>query len=187
MDYQRFYQQLYAPLAATHGPVDRDTLMALVGFDEGGPLNFCTIGRDTRAPVITYVSCELAVREAQVPNATGRYELLASCEQEDWVRGILSNIGRMTLETAFNDGDTMDIGSWVNEGWFKPRPVIRGVLFKTEATARVDGNRYGILRCIGITRSEMEYAQSQGTPALIALLRQGGVYPHTVLDRKAVV
>ena len=187
MDYRSFYQKLYAPLEAAHGTLDTDTIAAIIGFDAGGPLNFCTIGRDASARIVTYVSCELAVRDVQLPNAHGRYELLASCDEEDWVRSILSDIGRMSLDTAFNDGDTMDIGGWVNEGWFRRKPPLQGILFKTEATADIEGQPFGILRCIGITRPEMEHAQEHGSASLIALLETGGVYPHTMVNRKSVV
>ena len=46
MDYRAFYARLFAPLEERLGPLDPDTLMAIIGFDEGGPLNLCTIGRD---------------------------------------------------------------------------------------------------------------------------------------------
>ena len=186
MDYRSFYKQIYAPLEATHGQIDTNTIVAIIGFDAGGPLNFCTIGRDVGSSIVTYVSCELAVRDEQLPNDNGRYELLASCDQEDWVRSILSNIGRMSLETVFNDGDTMDIGGWVNDGWFKPKPPLQGVLFKTEATSTVNGQLFSVLRCIGITRSEMEHAQSYGAQSLISLLERNGIYPHTIVSRRSV-
>jgi len=187
MDYGSFYKQIYAPLEAAHGQIDTNTIVAIIGFDAGGPLNFCTIGRDTGASIVTYVSCELAVRDEQLPNANGRYELLASCDQEDWVRSILSDIGRMSLEAVFNDGDTMDIGGWVNEGWFKRKPPLQGVLFKTESTSIANGQSFGVLRCIGITRPEMVYAQSHGAPSLISLLKKNGIYPHTIVSRSSVV
>lgn len=40
MDYEKFYRQLFAPLEVMLGPVDRDTIVAIIGFDAGGPLAF---------------------------------------------------------------------------------------------------------------------------------------------------
>src|SRR5262245_7468527 len=94
MDYQEFYRQLFVPLEASIGPIDRDTIVAIIGFDGGGPLNFCTIGCERSGPCITYVSCELAVRDEQIPCEFGRYELLSTCDDEKWVRSIVSDIGR---------------------------------------------------------------------------------------------
>ncbi len=113
MEYQRFYNQLYAPLARELGPIDRNTIVAIIGFDAGGPLNFCTFGGEANSGRITYVSCELAVRDDQRPNACGRYELMASSDSEEWVRTVLSDTARMSLEVVFDDNNTMDIGCWV--------------------------------------------------------------------------
>ena len=67
-----FYDALFAPLVERHGPLDAATLTAIVGFDAGGPISLCTIGRDRRARLITYVTCELAVRPEQVESGFGR-------------------------------------------------------------------------------------------------------------------
>jgi len=185
MDYQRFYRQLYAPLECELGPVNKNTIVAIIGFDAGGPLNFCTFGGESNAGPITYVSCELAVRDDQRPNASGRYELMASSDSEEWVRSVLSDTARMTLDVAFEDNNTMDIGCWVNEGGFEP--ILQGLIFKQECAVRIDAQPFGVIRCIGITRKEMEYAQAHGTNQLIAMLRQAGIYPHTLVNRKSVV
>ena len=182
MDYHNFYRQLFAPLESSLGRIDRDTIVAILGFDMGGPLNFCTIGRDSDRPCRTYVSCELAVREAQQPSAIGRYELLVSCDDERWVRSIVTDIGRMSFEVAFAHGHTLDIGPWVD-----PDAPIQGIVFEDVSTCRIDGQPYGILRVIGISRHEMEYAQEYGVPTLIARLKTAGVYPETRVFRDSVI
>jgi hypothetical protein len=102
-----FYKRLFAPLEEALGSVDPDTLAAIIGFDAGGPLNYCTIGSHGRTAAVSYVSCELAVRKEQVPSEFGRYELLASCSDEEWIRSVVSDIGRMSLKSQFGDGHTM--------------------------------------------------------------------------------
>jgi hypothetical protein len=183
MDYRAFYARLFAPLEERLGPLDPDTLMAIIGFDEGGPLNLCTIGRG--GDVVTYVSCELAVREDQVPNASGRYELLVSGNDEDWIRQVITDTGDMSLRTAFNDGDTLDIGAWVNDDDGSDASL-QGLLFRQEVIVDIDGAPYGVLRAIGITRTEMELAREQGADALVARLQAADVYPHTLRGRAAV-
>ena len=183
MDYRAFYARLFAPLEERLGPLDPDTLTAIIGFDEGGPLSLCTIGRG--GDVVTYVSCELAVREEQLPNASGRYELLVSGNDEDWIRRVITDTGDMSLRTAFNDGDTLDIGAWVNDddGY---AASLQGLLFRQEVIVDIDGAPYGVLRAIGITRAEMELARGQGADALVARLQAADVYPHTLRGRAAV-
>jgi hypothetical protein len=182
MDYQEFYRQLFAPLESTLGPIDRDTIFAIIGFDAGGPLNFCTIGCDKGAACVTYVSCELAVREEQQPSEIGRYELLVSCDDEEWVRTIVSEIGRMSLEVALGHGHTLNIGPWVEID-----APLQGVIFEKACDCRVGRDSFGVLRIIGISRSELEFAQEHGTPALLKRLKASGVYPHTLVQRKPVV
>ena len=182
MDYRVFYRQLFTPLEASIGPIDRDTIVAIVGFDLGGPLNFCTIGREEGGPCITYVSCELAVRDDQKPSELGRYELLSECDDEQWVRSIVSNIGRMTMETTFGTGHTMDIGPWVG-----PDAPVQGVVFEEECRCQIEGVPFGVLRVIGVSRPEMEYAQRIGVPSLLERLKAAGIYPRTLTRRPSVV
>lgn len=182
MDYERFYAQLFAPLEAEIGSIDEETIFAIIGFDAGGPLNFCTIGAKRGKPVITYVSCELSVREEQRPSNLGRYELLCSCDNEQWGRSILTELGRMSLWTIFGHGHTIDIGPLVEAD-----EPLQGVWLEAESCSTIDGESYAIYRVIGITRAEMEYKQAKGSEALVAVLKEGGVYPNTKVHRASVV
>jgi len=183
LDYGEFYSNLFVPIEeAFVGSIDRDTLMAIVGFDAGGPLNFCTIGHERGDKFVTYVSCELAVRRQQKPSEFGRYELLMTCDDEEWARSLLSDIGRMSLDVAFGDAHTLDIGRWV-----KPRGPIQGVAFEKFACVEIGGEKFGILRCIGITRPELKYAQKHGVPALVTRLKEAGAYPNSSVRRHSVI
>ena len=160
------------------GPVDREMIVAVIG---AWAARLRTIGRESRDPV-GLLSCELAVRKEQKPCSLGRYELLTSCDDEQWVRSVVSDIGRMTFETKFGDGHTMDIGSWVGPG-----AALQGVVFETVCVCRIRLRSYGVLRVIGISRPEMEYAHDLGAPALLERLRTAGVYPNTMINRRSVV
>jgi hypothetical protein len=182
MDDHEFYLRLFAAFRPHIGPIDKNTIVAIVGFDAGGPLNFCTIGAERAERFVTYISCELAVRREQQPSEFGRYELLISCDSEKWVRSIVTEIGRMSLETVFGHHHTLDIGAWV-----EPGDLIQGVVFEEVCAAHVDGQNYGILRCVGITRSELEFALQRGSAELLDCLREAGVYPNTSVRRESVV
>ncbi|HLW65794.1 MAG TPA: suppressor of fused domain protein [Gemmataceae bacterium] len=182
MDYQLFYRQLFEPLEALLGPIDKETIVAIIGFDVGGPLNFCTIGAGNGAKFTTYVSCELAARPEQLPARFGRYELSATCDDETWVRRILTRIGRTSEDVVFGHHHTLDIAAWVSAD-----EPIQGVVLEKLCTAEIDGENYGILRCIGITRGEMEFKQMHGSNSLILELKHKGVYPNTEINRKSVL
>lgn len=185
MGYQSFYARLFAPLEARLGQLDPDTLTSIVGFGAGGPLSLCTIGHGTGADVVTYVSCELAVRDDQVPNASGRYELLMSGDDEAWIRQVLTDTADMSLGAAFNDGDTLDIGAWVDDDDGSGNSL-QGLLFRQEYALAIDGAEVGVLRAIGITRAEMAMARTQGADAVLAQLHEAGLYPHTLVGRASL-
>lgn len=183
MDYNRFYERLFAPLeAALDRRLDDETLIAIVGFDEGGPVNLCTVGRGVPGDGVVYVTCELCVRDAQVPNRSGRYELLIECNDEVWARSVLTEVAGMTLATAFNDTDTLDIGAWVDGD-----ETLQGLLFREEYALRIDHRAVGVLRCIGVTRGEMDLARLRGPEALRAKLQAAGVGLRTRPGRAPVV
>jgi Suppressor of fused protein (SUFU) len=182
VDYQQFYGQLFAPLVAKFGPLDRDTLCAILGFGGGGPLSFCTIGMEKAEEFVTYVSCELAVRQEQSPSSAGRYELLCSCDDERWVRSIVSKLGQMSLHAAFGDGHAVDISELV-----EPDVPLQAVWIELEYSVTIDNEEFSIYRVIGVTRQEMEYMFAQGSAALKSALQTEGIYPHTSVARSSVV
>jgi hypothetical protein len=117
------------------GAVSPETIVPLVGFDAGGPLSFCVF--PARSPAPTYVSCELAVRRGQKASDLGRFELLATSNNEKWVRSTLSEIGRASFEFRFGHRHTLDIGAWVS-----PRDTIQGVLLEKVVTTRIGAEPY---------------------------------------------
>src|SRR5215207_5934582 len=88
MDYVGFYKQLFQPIEERVGHVDEASITAIIGFDCGGPVTLCTVGYG-REQFVTYVTCELSVRDEQQPAEFGRYEVMMTCDDEAWVRKIL--------------------------------------------------------------------------------------------------
>lgn len=182
MDYRRFYKQLFAPVESRLGPIDRDTICAIIGFDGGGPLSFCTIGAGREQRHITYVSCELAVRNEQKPSEHGRYEFICTCDNEEWVRSIVSNLGRMSLETVLGHGHTVDIGPCVSVD-----APIQAVLLTAEELVEIDGDPFAIYRVIGISRAELNHKMQHGLKSLMLVLKSHGVYPSTTVSRASAI
>lgn len=182
MDYKKFYAELFAPLETRYGPIDRDTICAIMGFDGGGPLSFCTIGAKRGEPFVTYISCELAVRDEQQPSEHGRYEFICSSDDEEWVRSIVSNLGRMSLETVLGHGHTVDIGPCV-----ATEAPIQAVLLTEEERVEVAGGHFAICRVTGLCRPELDFCIQHGAERLISALKAHGIFPNTKVDRKSVV
>ena len=181
MDYNRFYKQLFQPIEERIGHVDEASIMAIVGFDCGGPVTLCTVGYG-REQFVTYVTCELSVRDEQQPAEFGRYEVMMTCDDEAWARKILTKVGQMSLEAVFEHGHTVDIGQIVGADF-----PLQGLVVEEFARVAVDGRDYGILRFHGVTRSELEFAMGSGTDELLERLGRAGVYPRTSIHRRESV
>jgi len=161
------------------GPFDRPFQFRVFPFDAGGDLNFMTVGAGRGESFVTYVSWDLFGHEQQKRGSFGRYELLATCDDELWCCDILTKIGRLTLLELFEPGDTIDIAQWVSTD-----APIQGIVFEEAFSAELMGERCGLLRCIGVTRPELEFAMRHGTPALVERLERSHVYPRTMIHRK---
>lgn len=178
MDYHAFYAALFRPIEKGIGPIDPNGIFAIMGFDGGGPLNFSTVGAEDGREFVTYVSCELAVRNEQVPSSQGRFELMCHCNDEGWVRRVLTAIGRMSLEAAFDHGHTVELSKLtVSES------SLRGLVIERYAAVIIDDTQYALLRVHGITSEELEFAMSEGSEALFERLKAAGIYPNTDVRR----
>lgn len=180
-NYKRFYALLFKPIADRLGPLDTETLMAILGFDFGGPVSLCTVGH-SRERFVTYVSCELAVRDGQQSGKTGPYEVMMTCDDEDWARRILTRVGRMSFNSLFEHGHSIDLGEIVGA-----ECPMQGLVVEEYARVPIDGRAYGILRIHGVTRPELEFAMMFGTNRLLDCLKRGGVYPRTSIHRRESV
>lgn len=178
MDYQRFYKELFQPIEERIGLIDEESIMSIIGFDSGGPVTLCTIGYE-REQFVTYVTCELSVRDEQQPAGFGRYEVMLTCDDEAWARKILTKIGQMSLESVFEHGHTVDIGEVVGADC-----PLQGLVVEEFARVSIDQSGFGILQFHGVTRSELEFAMESGTDELLKRLKSAGIYPHTSIYRR---
>jgi hypothetical protein len=164
------------------GPFDRPFQFRAFPFDAGGALNFLTVSVKQHEPFVTNVSWDLFGHEQQKRGSFGRYELLATCNDEQWCSDVLTNIGRLGFREIFEPGDTLDIGPLVGA-----EVPIQGVIFENAFSTQVEQERCGLLRCIGITRPELEFAMRHGVPALVGHLKRADVYPLTAIHRRESV
>jgi len=180
METDAFYAELLAPVIEEVGPLDREAIVAGVGFDAGGPLSLCSVGRDRGEPFVTYVTRELAVRAEQRPSRQGRYELMLTCDDGDWARTLLTNVGRMSLAAEFGHGHTLDIGPWG-----EPSSLIQGLAFELFASPHVGPEEYAIFRLHGLSRDELAEARDKGVDRLLARRRFDRSYPRIAVRRTA--
>ena len=174
MEERELYSLIFAPVIASLGAFDAGSLSAIVGFCAGGPISLLTIGRERKDPFVTYVTCELAIREDQVPSDSGHYELSITCDDEDWAWTMLTKVGQMTTDTAFGSGHTLDIGPWVGED-----DLLQGLAFEELCRSVVGDKDYAVFRLHGLTRDELNSAVQFGVFDVLERRKHDGVYPRT--------
>src|SRR5690348_2362772 len=168
MDHKRFYERLFQPIEERVGPLDKASVMAIIGFDCGGPVTLCTVGRG-REKFVTYITCELSVHEQQLPAEFGRYEIMMTCDDEKWARKILTELGQMSLVGAFGHGHTVDVSPVVG-----PDFPVQGLVAEEFARVEVDHQPYGLLYFHGVTRAVLEFALNAGAHEWFVRLNRAG-------------
>ena len=185
MNLPELSKKFFCAIEERLGPFNRPFQFQVFPFDAGGSLNFLTSGNSTQNEFVTYISWDLFGNHQLKHGSLGRYELLSTCDDAAWCRDILNKIGRQSLQEIFEPGDTLDIGAWVNADLPIQAVVFEEVLrLKIGALTR---ERCGLLRCIGVTRPELEFAVKRGTPVLLERLKQAGVYPRTMTCARPAV
>lgn len=132
----------------------------------------------------TYVTSDLTdPKSNQVLSEIGNYELMICTRSESkWAAGIISDIAQYTLKKVVNPGDTMEID-------FPDTSKLEALLFVEQElpTYRFWGREYGILLCVGITKSELEYSFRTSTKSLLEILEKNEIIPYTDFDRDSVI
>jgi hypothetical protein len=138
-------------------------------------------------PGMTYVTADLTGGDVgQLANSLGTYELMV-CLKEELTRAadLISRLARYTCEAVLGPGHTMDLPDFFNGS------VIRALLFavpgETPLQFSFGGKTYGLLLCVGITEAELAFKNANGASRLVALLKERGVFPYTILQRESVV
>ncbi|MDJ0851376.1 MAG: suppressor of fused domain protein [Myxococcota bacterium] len=91
---------------------------------------------------------------------------------------IFTSVGRYSFQACLKPGDTCEIPQ--DDG-----PNIC-LVFDDFGRLSIEGREHGLLLCVELFRSEMEFAREQGSAALLERLRGAGHYPYSDLDRQPV-
>ncbi len=183
-DWEQVWDARLAALTQILGDPDESVLHAAIPFHLGG--NADVLRFRNYVPGITYVTADLTGADVgQVRSTLGNYELIVCCRQGlARAAQLISGLSRYTCEAHLEPGETMDLDGYFGDS------TIRALLFsQLDGPAghfRMFGQTYGLLLCIGITSKELEYGHSFSTDRLLALLKDHGVFPYTVPDRKSV-
>lgn len=181
---QKHHEQMWAArekaVAALLGPPGERVLHAAVPFEIGGGADVQTYHPASGGTF--YVTNDLVGSVAR-PNDRGPYEMaIATRSDAEWAPTLLSQLAIYTRTDVLNPGDTMDLGDVLPQ----PTQLVAFVLFEY-ARLRVRSEEAGLLLCLGLTASELEFARRNGSENLLPLLKEKNVFPYTDPARSSVL
>lgn len=179
----KLYDTFVAVLEQELGPKDKAVIHAIIGFESGGPPDVLLFRHAQGVKGLFYVTSDLLFFQAQPKNSLGRYELAICMSAENkWAGRLLFKLSRATAQEAFDEGHTADITAWVGA-----ECAIKGLLFTKLVSFDFEGESFGVLLGVGITRAELDYALEHDSADLLSRLKAAEVFPVTNLDRVSVV
>ncbi len=183
-EWARIWDARTSALTNVFGPLDEDLVHSITPFSRGGGADVLIFRKYVAG--VTYVTSDLTGPgnyQEQIETEIGNYELMiCTTVDSEWAAGIISDIAPYTLEAALNPGDTMDMD-------FPNTSKLNALIFVEPELPpfRFWGREYGILLCVGITRSELKYARKIGSEALLDVLEQNDILPYTDFERESVI
>jgi hypothetical protein len=183
IDYRKLYSAFVPVLERELGNKDKAVIHATIGFEFGGPPDLLLFRNPPGIRGTFYVTNDLLFFARQPKNSLGRYEVAICLPKEsDWAQQVLFKLSQATVEEVFDVGHTADITAWVSSAC-----PIKGLLFTKLVSFEFDGQPFGALLCIGITRTEIDYAMAHGSEELLTRLKTAGVFPITDTERCSVI
>ena len=180
-DWQKTWDARLAALQQELGKSDDKIATSPVPIYLGGGADVLTFKKHVDG--VAYVTAGLIGDGSQKQTELGEYELMMCFRGEnDWAQSLLSRLAPYTFEAALKPGETMDIAPAMPKN-----STITALLFVSYRQFTVNKTKAGLLLCIGITQSEMAECRTNGSDALLAKLKDTGVFPFTETQRTSVL
>ncbi len=193
-EYSHHYQLKKAGLERILGTMDNLVGHAIVAFCVGGPVDMYRFPNGI--PGTAFATMELIEPDGSgpKPSRNGTFELVAFTkikmddsdvfnQVELRIRSMLTSIARLSYFEVLNPMDTCEIPG-KNGG--ETRYLVLGNWRKGRTVFHIGSRKHGLLLCVEVFKSEMEFAIKQGAKVLFQLLKEKGYYPYSDLDREPV-
>lgn len=203
------YNAKLAAFESRLGKSADEVMAAIIGWGMGGPVDLWIFPNHSTGTFFT--TMQLAVpgdRNGQLRNSMGRFELAAATRhaverspepQDDQepqerqftafeqamfdIRTMLSNIAYYSFDAVLEPNETGELPADNDEDSIY---LVMDSLIGADDPVQVNGEGIGILMCIRVHQSELEFARESGTTKLIKRLKEAGHYPYSDLDRQPV-
>ncbi len=202
--WREHYKAKLAALERILGPRDSLVGHAIVPFELGGPVDMHYFSTHLPGTVVATMDLIDPEGNGPQPGQLGTYELVACTKLSRFsaldsdagatpagdfdamaarICAMLTIIGHDSYEVVLEPGDACEVPV-EDEG--VTRCVVFDAFDSLGIPFQIEGRRHGLLLCIEVFHSELEYARKHGTQALIALLKKARCYPYSDLDREPV-
>ncbi|MCK6261650.1 hypothetical protein KP803_00010 [Vibrio sp. ZSDE26] len=112
MDYNEYYNIVFAPIEKEYGKFDEETMTSIVGFSMGGPVSMSSINSKR-----LYASCELSVYPEQKKSTDGyNFEFLSTGHfNAETCQSIFTALGNLSFNAKLGNGHTVDVSGVVDD------------------------------------------------------------------------
>lgn len=210
--WSKYYDVKKTAIETILGPMDDVVGHSIIPFDVGGALDMYYFS--SCMPGTVFCSMELIDPDGEgpIPSSIGTYELVSCTKhkntgttketleerkkriEDDRITHFekihhrmcetMTTLACYSFETMLNPKETCEVP--VGDG-----KDIRCLIFddfNSDVTAfKIEEKTHGLLLCIEVFRSEMEYAMEHGCEKILAKLKSANAYPYSDLDRDPVV
>lgn len=198
-EHDKHYEAKKAALEQILGPMHDFVGHAIIPFQIGGAVDMYYFPNGIKGTGFATMELIEPDGTGPKPNRIGTYELVAftkipipsASEKKDdhpfnkierRMCGILTTTGLYSYEAVLNPGETCEVP--LGEG--ETRCLILDEYAPDGKSFEINGNKHGLLLCLEVFRSEMEYAMEHGSAAVLQKLKDAGHYPYSDLDREPV-
>ena len=184
-DWQKIWDAREKALTRVLGKPEAKVFHAFFPLEMGGFADVLTFPQFVRGK--TYVTADCTGSgTSQLRTRLGNYELMVCTKKPSLAAAdFISKLAPYTLQAKLQPGDTMEFPRR------QPGSTLKGLVFTHPGDQPLYfdflGKRYGLLLCIGVTKDELALAKTEGSDALLPILKQQGVFPYTVFDRECVL
>jgi hypothetical protein len=197
-DFSHFDELKTVGLERVLGPSYGMVGHAIIPFQVGGALDMFYFPDAVAGTACATMELILPDGSGPLPSRIGTYELVTFTKYrigdpaagapfkiiERRLCSTLTSVARFGGIEVLNPGDTCEVPGEEDEPF---RCLVFDNWAPNAIPFRIGDSRHGLLLCIEVFRSEMEYAMQNGSEALLELLKQHGHYPYSDLDRDPVI
>lgn len=193
-EYSLHYELKKTGLERILGKMDEMVGHAVIPFQVGGAVDTYRFPNGINGTAFATMELIEPDGSGPKPSRIGTFELVAFTklkindselfdQTELRIRSMLTSVAHFSYFEVMNPMDTCEIPGDYGVGM---RYLVLGNWKKGSIPFRIGDRKHGLLLCIEVFKSEMEFAMRQGSKTLFQRFKEAGYYPYSDLGREPV-